>query len=151
MQTIFMFSVSLDKLSHQITSKCFRNNTYINKSLDILASEDHISLLYQQQIICFHLSCKHSSMEIWNPRSASSPVYWGLEPPTGRLWLGGRASVLLSEGHWFDSPGLHVEVSLGKILNHKTPPDVLVGALHGSHHHQVYECINHCKLFWTMQ
>ena len=31
----------------------------------------------------------------------------------------GRASVLLSEGRWFDSPGLHVEVSLGKILNHK--------------------------------
>ena len=35
------------------------------------------------------------------------------------MWLRGRASVLLSEGHWFDSPGLHVEVSLGKILNPK--------------------------------
>ena len=30
------------------------------------------------------------------------------------LWLGGRASVLLSEGCCFSSPGLHVEVSLGK-------------------------------------
>ena len=30
-------------------------------------------------------------------------------------------------GGWFDSPGLHAEVSLGKILNPKTAPDVLVG------------------------
>ena len=36
-----------------------------------------------------------------------------------RLWLRGRASVLISEGCWFDSPGVHVEVSLGKILNSK--------------------------------
>lgn len=32
----------------------------------------------------------------------------------GRLWLRGRASALLSEGRWFDSPGLPVKVSLGK-------------------------------------
>ena len=38
---------------------------------------------------------------------------------TGWLWLRGRGSNLLSEGHWFDSPGLHFEVSLGKILNPK--------------------------------
>ena len=31
----------------------------------------------------------------------------------------GRASVLLSEGRWFDSFDLHVEVSLGNILNPK--------------------------------
>ena len=37
----------------------------------------------------------------------------------GQLWLRGRASVLLLEDPWFDSPGLHVEVSLGKILNPK--------------------------------
>ena len=37
----------------------------------------------------------------------------------GRLWLRGRASVLLSEGCWFDSTGLHVKVSLGRILNLK--------------------------------
>ena len=37
-------------------------------------------------------------------------------------WLRGRASVLLSEGHWFDFPGLHVEVSLGKIMNPKLLP-----------------------------
>ena len=42
----------------------------------------------------------------------------------------GRANVLLSEGRWFSSPGLHVEVSLGKILKPKTAPDVLVGTLH---------------------
>ena len=28
---------------------------------------------------------------------------------------GGRATILSSEGHWFDSPGLPVEVSVGKI------------------------------------
>ena len=33
-----------------------------------------------------------------------------------RLRLRGRASVLLLEGCWFDPPGLHVEMSLGKIL-----------------------------------
>ena len=36
-----------------------------------------------------------------------------------RLWLRGRASFLLSEGRWFDFPGLHVKVSLGNILNPK--------------------------------
>ena len=37
----------------------------------------------------------------------------------GWLWLRGRASVLLLERRRFDSPGLHVEVPLGKILNPK--------------------------------
>ena len=37
----------------------------------------------------------------------------------GQLWLRGRASVLLLEGCWFDSLGLHAEVSLGKTLNPK--------------------------------
>ena len=49
------------------------------------------------------------------------------------------------EGCWFDSPGLHVKVSLGKILN-QTAPDVLVGTLHDSHHHQ---CVNYCESLWT--
>ena len=35
------------------------------------------------------------------------------------LWLRGRASILLIEGPWLDSPGLHAEVSLGKTLNLK--------------------------------
>ena len=52
-----------------------------------------------------------------------------------------RASVLLSEGRWFDSPGLHAEGSLDKILNPKTAPDVLVGTLHVNHRHQ---CMNQC-------
>ena len=39
----------------------------------------------------------------------------------GKLWLRGRASVLLSEGCLFDSPGLHAELCLGKILNPKLP------------------------------
>ena len=36
-----------------------------------------------------------------------------------RLLLRGRASVWLQEDRWFRSPGLHVEMSLGKILNPK--------------------------------
>ena len=35
------------------------------------------------------------------------------------IGLRGRAGILLSEGHWFGSPGLRVEVSSGKILNPK--------------------------------
>ena len=50
---------------------------------------------------------------------------------SGRLWLRGRASIPF-EGHWFDSPGPRIEVSLGKI----TAPDELVSTLHGSHRHQ---------------
>ena len=47
------------------------------------------------------------------------------------------------EGGWFSSPGLHVEVSLGKTVNPKTAPDVL--PLHGSHRHQcVNVCMNYC-------
>ena len=36
-----------------------------------------------------------------------------------RLWFRIIASILLSEGRRFDSPGMHVEVSLGKMLNSK--------------------------------
>ena len=40
-----------------------------------------------------------------------------------RLWEAlaqeGRASILFLEGRWFDSPGVHVEVSSGKLLNPK--------------------------------
>ena len=43
-------------------------------------------------------------------------------PEVTKLWLRGRASILLSEGHWVDCPGLHVEVSLCKILNPKLLP-----------------------------
>ena len=39
----------------------------------------------------------------------------------GWLWLRGRASVLLLEGRWFNSTGLRVKMSLGKILNPKLP------------------------------
>ena len=35
------------------------------------------------------------------------------------VWLRIRVSGLLLEGHWFESPGLYVEVSLGKKLNPK--------------------------------
>ena len=46
-------------------------------------------------------------------------------PSIPNMWLRGRANVLLSEGRWFDSSGLHVEVPLGKILNPKTASDVM--------------------------
>ena len=47
----------------------------------------------------------------------------------GDCFSGGRASILLFEGYRFDSPGLHIEASYGKMLNPKTAPDVLVGTL----------------------
>ena len=57
----------------------------------------------------------------------------------------GRASVKLSEGCWFKSPDLHVEVSLGKIVNPK-----LVSSSHGSHRHQCMNvCMNYWKSLWT--
>ena len=40
-----------------------------------------------------------------------------LPPPPMQLWLRGRASIVLLEGNWFSSLGLHLKVSLGKILN----------------------------------
>ena len=36
------------------------------------------------------------------------------------------------EGRWFDSPGLHVEVSSGQDTEPQTATDVLVSTLHGS-------------------
>ena len=42
---------------------------------------------------------------------------------------------------WFDFPRLHVEVSLGNMLNPKTAPDVLVGTLHCSHQY-MYELVS---------
>ena len=57
------------------------------------------------------------------------------------LWLRGRASILLSEGGWFDSPGLHVEDT-----EPQTAADVLVSTLHGCRHHQ---CMNYRKSLWT--
>ena len=44
-------------------------------------------------------------------------------------WLRDRATVLLSEGRWFDSPGLQVGVSLGKILNPKLLGKAVLNAL----------------------
>ena len=48
-----------------------------------------------------------------------------------QLWLRCRASVMLLEGRWFDSPGLHVEVSL-QDTEPQTAPDVLVSTLHST-------------------
>lgn len=63
------------------------------------------------------------------------------------VWLRGRAGVLLPEDRWFDSPGLHSEVSLGRITEPQTTPDVLVG-LYVSHRHQCMNVsINHCEPF----
>ena len=51
------------------------------------------------------------------------------------------SGVLLPEGCWSDSPGLHIEVSLGNTTETQTAAEVLVGTLHGSHHLQ---CMNAC-------
>ena len=48
-----------------------------------------------------------------------SPYYTIEKTEKVLVWLRGRASIMLKEGHWFDSPVLHVKVSLGKILNPK--------------------------------
>ena len=54
---------------------------------------------------------------------------------------------MLSEGNCFDSPGLHIEVSLDKTVN---PKQLLVSTLYGSHCHQCMNaCINYCKSLWT--
>ena len=54
------------------------------------------------------------------------------------------------KGRWFDSPGLHVKVSLALDTKPQTAPDVLVGTLHNSHHHQrMYVCMNYCKSLWA--
>ena len=75
-----------------------------------------------------------------SPGVMSLPVLYETTPSiTGRLWLRGRVSILLSEGCWFSSPALHVEVSLGKILN----PNWFWCA--GRHH----QCANYCKSLWT--
>ena len=57
----------------------------------------------------------------------------------GQLGLRVRASILLSEGRWIDSPGLHVEVSLGNILNPKLLLMCRLAPCISSHCHQ---CIN---------
>ena len=65
------------------------------------------------------------------------------------LWPRGRPSVLLLQGCWFDFPVL--DVGVGKILNPKTAPDVLVGTSHGS---RCRQCMNvymnyASKSLWT--
>ena len=52
----------------------------------------------------------------------------------GRLWFRGKASVLLSEGCWFDYP--RCQSVLGQDTEPQTALDVLVGILHGSQRHQ---------------
>ena len=59
--------------------------------------------------------------------------------------------LLLSEGRWFHSPGLHVEVSLGKILNPKlllmwwSAPCMAATAAAQC----MNVCMNYWKYFWT--
>ena len=70
-------------------------------------------------------------------------VYYSL----GRLWLRVGASVLSSEGHWLDSHGLHVEVSLGKILK----PKLLLMCWSGPcmAPTSISVCMSYCKSLWT--
>ena len=65
------------------------------------------------------------------------------------LLLRSRASVLLSEGCWFESALSACWSVLWQDTEPQTAPDVLVGSLHGSRHHQcVNLCINFCKSLW---
>ena len=70
------------------------------------------------------------------------------------VWGGGCGSGVEPASYywicWFDSPGLYVVVSLGKMLSPITAPDVLDSTLHGSHGHQCMSvCMNYCKSLWT--
>ena len=63
------------------------------------------------------------------------------------LWLRDRASVLLTEGRWFDSPWSACLSVLGQETEPQTAPDVLVGTLHGSNPRQFkFVWITVCRL-----
>ena len=57
-----------------------------------------------------------------------------------KLWIRGTASILLLEGRWFDFLGLHVKVSLGKILNLKLLLMCWSAPCMAAH-----RCMNYCK------
>ena len=64
--------------------------------------------------------------------------------------LRGRASVLLSEGRWHNSPGPHGKVSLVKILN----PKLLLmywsaPCMAATTNQCMNVCMNYCKSLWT--
>ena len=62
----------------------------------------------------FRFTCIHTQGLAFTSRRSSEVLEAG-----SQLWLRGRANILLLEGRWFDSLGLHIKVSLGKILNPK--------------------------------
>ena len=79
---------------------------------------------------------KHNYMTVWRKIVDYKMSFADFQIPM--LWVGdssGCGSRVEPEPFIgrFDSPGLHVEVSLGKILNPKTAPYMLVGTFHGSH------------------
>ena len=65
----------------------------------------------------------------------------------GLFWVLWRAAVDRS----FDSPGLHVKVSLGKILNPKLLLMFWLAACMAATTISVsmFVCMNYCKLLWT--
>ena len=64
-----------------------------------------------------------------------------------QLCLTDRATVLLSEGCWFSSPVLHVNVSLGKTLNPKLPLMCWLAPCLAAT--TISLCMNYCKSLWT--
>ena len=80
----------------------------------------------------------------------STTIRWIVMQVWGPLTFAPLIVGSCGSGRWFNSPGLHVEVSLDKTLNPKTAPDVPVCTLHGDHRHQCKNvCMNYCKLLWT--
>lgn len=55
--------------------------------------------------------------ELWSNARSAEVTESAKDMP--RQGLRGKACVLLLKGQWFDSSGLHVDVSLGKKLNPK--------------------------------
>ena len=80
---------------------------------------------------------KHVLIWLWGSMQSENVTQnWSDRITWGGCSSRGRARVLLLEGCWLDSPGLHVQM--------------LVSTLHGSHCHQCLNvCMNYCKSLWA--
>ena len=103
--------------------------------MNLVCSPLKCQIVHQVKSSSVSLLSLQFDLHLWNLTllPPSHPIL-----PAGRLRLRCRASTLLLEGRWFNSPHLRVKVSLVKILNPKLylawkPPS----------------CMNYCKSLWT--
>ena len=121
------------------TTTCRHTHNFIN-NLQETAQWTVCILKTQSQII------DHWSSDHWVQRVLMWRVFFHNINSEIYLWLRGRVSVLLLEGHWFNSPGLHVEVPLGKILN---PNCTWCAGLAWQPPPSVWKWINYWESLWT--